>query len=170
MNKNEWVTNNWSKLEQAAKNVSKGHALWADLLNHCVLDFLEKPKADEIVFEGYAQFYIVRIMLNQWRSVTSPFFREFRDGPQVSVEDTNLSEWYHQDAIEPDWDLDKVNLILSNMEEDKEDAGWYHKKLIDLYAETPNYKRLSEMTGISRTSISKSINRARVDIKNKYFK
>ena len=169
MNSNEWIEQNWANLEQAARNVSKGHALWPDLLNHCVLDFLEKPKRDEIVKEGYAQFYIVRIMLNQWRSVTSPFFKQYRDEPKVSVEDTQLAEWYHFDALDPEWDVDRVTIILEQMEGDRE-TGWYHKKLIDLYAETPNYKRLAEMTGISRTSITKSINRAREEIKKKYYK
>ena len=170
MKSNEWISNHWQELEKAARNISRGHQLWSDLLNHCVLDFLEKDTADQVVADGYAQFYIVRIMLNQWKSTTSPFYKLYRSSPNVSVEDTNLAEWYHQTEIDPDWDIDKVKEILNYMEEDKEDAGWYHKKLIDLYAETPNYKRLAEMTGISRTSISKSINRARIDIKKKYFK
>lgn len=160
---------NWKPLEAAARNVSQGHHLWRDLLNHCVLDFLEKPKAQEIVEDGYAQFYIVRIMLNQWRSVTSPFYKQYRSTTHLSVEESGLSEWYHPDAIEPDWDLSKVNVILDHMELDKENAGWYHKKLIDLYAQTPNYKKLAQMTGISRTSLSKSINRAREEIKKKYY-
>ena len=167
---NEWITENWESLQQAARNVSKGHQLWPDLLNHCIADFLEKPKVEEIVKDGYAQFYIVRIMMNQWRSVTSPFFKQYRDAPSTSVEDTQLAEWYQEDAIDPEWDFEKVKAILEHMEEDKEDAGWYHKKLIELYAQTPNYKRLAEMTGISRTSISKSIQRARIEIKNRYYK
>ena len=170
MKTNEWIEANWHKLEQAAKNVSRGHQLWADLLNHVMLDFLEKPKACEIVNDGYAQFYIVRMMITQWRSQTSPFYKQWKDSPKVSVEDTQLAEWYHDSTVDPEWDLDKVQHILDYMEGDKEEAGWYHKKLIDLYADTPNYKRLAEMTGISRTSISKSINRARVEIKKKYFK
>ena len=48
MKTNEWIEANWHKLEQAAKNVSRGHQLWADLLNHVMLDFLEKPKACDI--------------------------------------------------------------------------------------------------------------------------
>lgn len=169
MTSDKWITLNWSKLETAAKNVSQGHHLWQDLLNHCLLDFLQKEQVEQIIKDGYAQFYIVRIMLNQWRSVTSPFYKLYRSNSHLSVEESNLSEWYHPDEIEPDWDLDKVNVILDHMEEDRKGAGWYHKKLIDLYAETPNYKRLAQMTGISRTSISKSVNRARDEIKKKYY-
>lgn len=169
MTANKWITQHWNQLEKAARNVSQGHHLWRDLLNHCILDFLEKPQHQSIVDDGYAQFYIVRIMLNQWRSVTSPFYKQYRSGQHLSVEESNLSEWYHPDEIEPDWDLSKVNVILDHMEQDKEQAGWYHKKLIDLYAQTPNYKKLAQMTGISRTSISKSINRAREEIKKKYY-
>ena len=160
---------NWNALERASKNISKGDILWSDLLNHCVLAFLEKPKAQDIVDDGYARFYIVRIMMNQWRSVTSPFYKLYRDPSGASVEELNIAEWYEEDAIEPDWNLDKVNAILDEMEGDKENAGWYHKKLIDLYTETPNYKKLSEMTGISRTSISKSVKRARQEIKKRYY-
>ena len=170
MSTNEWIETNWHKLEQAAKNVSRGHQLWQDLLNHVILDFLEKDKAPEIVHDGYAQFYIVRMMITQWRSQTSPFYKKWKDSPKTSVEDSQLAQWYHQPDEEVDWNMDKINLILDHMEEDKEEAGWYHKKLIDLYAETPNYKRLAEMTGISRTSITKSIKRAQADVKKKYFK
>jgi len=167
---NVWIGDNWHKLEQAAKNVARGHQLWQDLLQHVLLDFLEKDKADEIAKDGYAQFYIVRMMITQWRSQTSPFYKQWKDTPQVSVEDSQLSEWYHVEDGEPDWNMEKIQLIMDHMEGDKEEAGWYHAKLIDLYAETPNYKRLSEMTGIPRNSISKSISRARVEIKKKYYK
>ena len=170
MTKNDWITYNYTALENAAKKISGNDTLWNDLLNHCVLAFLEKPQADEIVVDGYAQFYIVRIMMNQWRSVTSPFYKLYRDANTTSADELNISEWYEEDAIEPDWNIDKVNAILDTMEADKENAGWYHKKLIDLYAETPNYKRLAEMTGISRTSISKSVKRARIEIKKRYYK
>jgi len=162
---------NWAVLEKAAKNISKGDRLWPDLLNHCVLDFLEKPQVDEIVADGYARFYIVRIMMNQWRSVTSPFYKLYREPKGASSEEIELSDWYEEkDGIDPNWDLDRVHAILDQMEADKENAGWYHKKLIDLYAQTPNYKKLAQMTGISRTSISKSIKRARVEIKKRYYK
>lgn len=170
MTPNDWITHNWQDLQMAARKVSGGHQLHNDLLNHCVMAFLEKPQAQVIVTDGYARFYIVRIMLNQWRSVTSPFYKIWRGDQTQSVDELQLAQWYQEDAIEPDWDLDKVHTILDHMEEDKENAGWYHKKLIDLYAETPNYKQLAQMTGISRTSISKAVKRARVEIKKKYYK
>jgi len=166
----DWITQNYEGLEKAAKNVSRGHDLWPDLLSHCILDFMEKPQAQKIVDDGYAKFYIVRIMMNQWRSVTSPFFKQWRSDNHLSVEDSSLGEWYHENGVDPDWNMDKIQEILDQMEGDKEDAGWYHARLVQLYSETPNYKRLSEMTGISRTSISKSIGRARDEIKKRYYK
>jgi len=166
---NKWIQHNWKQLQQAARNISRNDALWPDLLQHCIVDFLEKPQSHQIVIDGFARFYIVRMMMNQWRSVTSPFFKLYRNDHHVSIEASNLSEWYYEDAIEPDWDMDKVKVILNEMGDDKNKAGWYHAKLVELYAETPNYKKIAEMTKISRTSISKSIERARQEIKTKYY-
>ena len=166
---NDWITQNWKSLEQASRNISRGAHLSRDLLQHCVVDFLEKPQAQSIVDGGFARFFIVKMMMNQWRSVTSSFYRLYRSNDTVSADKLNIAEWYAEDAIEPDWDLEKVKSILNTMGEDHQNAGWYHVKLIELYAETPNYKRLSEMTKISRTSISKSVDRARTQIKGQYY-
>jgi len=166
---NDWITQNWNQLQQASRNITKGHHFADDLLQHCLTDFLEKPQCEQIVKDGFARFFIVKMMMNQWRSVTSPFYKIYRQSDTVSAEGVNLAEWYHQEAHDPDWDIDKVKSILQYMQEDKENAGWYHVKLIELYSETPNYKRLAEMTQISRTSISKSIDRARKQIKEDYY-
>ena len=166
---NDWLSENWKQLQQAARNVAQGNHLWPDLLQHCITDFLEKPAAQQIMLDGYARFFIVRMMMNQWRSVTSPFYKIYRSETHLSVEESNLSEWYHEDAIEPDWDHERVKTILQHMSDDKTKAGWYHAKLVELYAETPNFKRLAEETKISRTSISKSVDRARKEIKQKYY-
>jgi DNA-directed RNA polymerase specialized sigma24 family protein len=165
----DWMNNNMPALEQASRNITHGSTLAPDLLQHCLLDFLLKPQADDMCTQGFARFFIVRMMMNQWRSVTSPFYRIYRSADTVSADKIGLAEWYHQDAIEPDWDIDRVKTILNHMSEDVQNAGWYHVKLIELYSETPNYKRLSEMTQISRTSISKSVDRARKHIHQKYY-
>jgi DNA-directed RNA polymerase specialized sigma24 family protein len=165
----EWMDRNWKSLEQASRNITHGNPLAPDLLQHCLLDFLQKPNSPQICADGYAKFFIVRMMMNQWRSVTSPFYRIYRAHDNVSADQINLAEWYHQDAIEPDWDIDKVRTILDQMSEDQEQAGWYHVKLLELYSETPNFKRLAEMTKISRTSISKSVDRARKQIRQQYY-
>ena len=163
------MNENWKQLQQASYKISQGSHLASDLLQHCLADFLEKPQAQQIIQDGFARFFIVRMMMNQWRSVTSPFFRIYRMHQHVSVETSGLSEWYHEEAVEPQWDLEKVTKIVDLMSEDRKSAAWYHAELVKLYAETPNFKKLSEMTQISRTSISKSVDRARKEIKQKYY-
>lgn len=165
----QWMNKNMLALQQASRNITHGDHLAPDLLQHCLLDFLLKPQAEQMCLEGFARFFIVRMMMNQWRSVTSPFYKIYRSGDTISADQINLGEWYHQDVIEPDWDIDRVKTILDTMSEDHQNAGWYHVKLLELYSETPNYKRLSEMTQISRTSISKSVERARKHIREKYY-
>jgi len=163
------MTQNWKQLQQAARNISQNNVLWNDLLQHCVIDFLEKPESQNIIENGYARFYIVRMMMNQWRSVTSPFYKIYRSNDFKSIDELDNSDWYYESAEEPDWDIDKVKTILDHMSENRNDAGWYHAKLVELYAETPNYSKLSVVTSISRTSISKSVDRARKEIKQKYY-
>lgn len=164
---NDWITNNWDQLEKAAKNITRSHVLWCDLLNHCMLEFLEKPEHTKIITDGFAKFYIVRMMLNQWRSISSPFYKIYRKNDYQQVE---LDPNWTSDATEVEFDLEKIHAILDHMNGEKKNVQWYHAKLVELYAVTPNYSKLSEMTKISRTSISKSIERARHEIKQKYYK
>jgi DNA-directed RNA polymerase specialized sigma24 family protein len=166
---NDWMTQNWKQLQQAARNISQNHELWTDLLQHCLVDFLEKPESQSIIDNGYAKFYIVRMMMNQWRSVTSPFYRIYRSNDHKSIDELDLTEWYYESPDEPQWDIDRVKTILEYMSEDRTKAGWYHAKLVELYAETPNFSQLATVTKISRTSISKSVDRARKEIKQKYY-
>jgi hypothetical protein len=54
--------------------------------------FLQNKKAQDAIDTGTARFFLVRIGLNQWRSVTSPFHYQYRDSfldtPEYEAPDT----------------------------------------------------------------------------------
>jgi len=160
---NDWTNQNYSNLLAAAKNISYNDDLSQELLHYSLEQLLIKPNVDEIVKSGGAQFYIVRIMLNSWRSTTSPFYRIYRkDQCQVELESYLAKNDVVDESTEQAEDrTDQIKSELSML-------SWYDRKLFELYSEEGyTISSLARETKIPRTSISLSINRVRKHLKQK---
>ena len=163
MTVNDWTNQNYTKLLASARNISYNNELSHELLHYSLEQLLIKPNVLEIVNSGGAEFYMVRIMLNQWRSTTSPFYRIYRkDQCQIEL-DSYLSKNDVADESEPEVE-DRTEEIKSELR----NLSWYDRKLFELYSEE-NYtiSGLARETGIPRTSLSLSINRVRKHLKEK---
>lgn len=163
MDINDWTNQNYSKLLVSAKNISYNNELSTELLHYSLEQLLLKPNVLEIINSGGAEFYIVRIMLNQWRSTTSPFYRIYRKNQCQIDLDLYLLRNDVADEPEPEHEdrTDKIKSELCNL-------SWYERKLFELYSEDGyTISSLARETGIPRTSLSLSINRVRKHLKEK---
>lgn len=148
---------NYDELRKASSRISKGSNLSEELLHYCIDEFLHKPAAEDIIRSGGGRFYIVRIMMNQWNSVTSPFYHTYRR------DDVQLGE-EHEDFYEAE-DPSTVELA-DRIKSELDKLTWYDRVLFDTFV-TDNHtvSSLARATGIPRTSISLTINRIRKHIR-----
>lgn len=150
---------NYEELRKAATRISKGSELADELLHYSIEEFLHKPSCEDVVASGGGRFYIVRIMMNQWNSVTSPFYHTYRRHDVLldeehedicEVEDASVAEF-----------ADRIQSELGHL-------VWYDRVLFDTFVnENHTVSSLARATGIPRTSISLTINRIRKYIKQK---
>lgn len=164
MTVNDWCKANYNNLLQSSKNISYNSELSEELLHYALEQLLTKPNVQDIVDSGGAQFWVVRTMLNSFRSTTSAFFKLYRGTfEQISLEsyladDNDIAE---QNESETEETAIKIRSELGKL-------YWYDRELFNLYTEGQHtISSLSRETKIPRTSISLTINRVKSHIKNK---
>lgn len=146
---------NYDKLKEAAVNITNNSDLWEELLHYTICEFLSKKDVEAIIASGGGRFYCVRIMLNSYRSTTSPFYTTYRK-PKADLNEVEDVQDEH----------DNTNEIADKIRAEIEKLSWYDKMLFEIYLdEGHTISSLSRATGIPRTSISLSINRIRKHIK-----
>jgi hypothetical protein len=157
MTVNQTIEIEYPHLIQAAKKITGNNSLHLDLLHYAIEELYNKPNMEAIVDSGGLRFYLVRIMMTQWRSKTGPFYKQFGDKYYKEVNENTAEETVEHLNIE------KVNLLLAEL-------PWYDHLLFKTFADGQHtYSSLSRETGIPRTSISLTINRVRAYIKQNLY-
>jgi DNA-directed RNA polymerase specialized sigma24 family protein len=157
MDLNLWTNNNYKHLLLSSRNITQNNDLSEELLHYSLEQLLEKPNLQEILDSGGANFYLVRIMLNSWRSTTSPFYKIYR-GSQSNPDNYIFKDEEYVDNLE---NVDYIQQELSQLH-------WYDRELFKIYInENHSVSSLSRATGIPRTSVSLTINRVRNYLKEK---
>lgn len=160
MTLDEFMSENYEDLLSSARKISQNSPLSDELLHYALDEFLHKENCDDILQSGGAQFYLVRIMLNSWRSTTSPFYRNYRK-PSDSIEDHSYLEY-------EEGDREEIEELAAEVQASLNSLSWFERELLRVYIEEGhNMSSLSRATKIPRTTISLTINRVRTHIKNK---
>ena len=154
-NIDQFVNENYQVLEDAAKKISGNDPLWQELLHYTLDEFLRKPNVDSIIESGGGRFYCVRIMMNSFKSTTSPFYTAYRKPTDSLTEVGEMVE-----------DEDNTHEIVTKIKLELNKLPWYDRMLFETFVdEGHTISSLARATGIPRTSISLSINRIRKHIK-----
>lgn len=152
MTLNECLEIEYPHLVEASLKITAGHELHLDLLHYCIDDLSKKHNAQDIVDSGGLRFYVVRMMMTQFRSQTGPFYKMYLNHWSREIEE-------RADEIEEHLDVKKIEKLLQQL-------PWYDKLLFQTFVDgNHSYSSLSRATGIPRTSISLTINRVRKYIK-----
>jgi len=146
---NQYLEQDYSALVEATDKITGHNELALDLLHYAIEEVSSKSNLQEIVDSGGMRFYLIRIMITQWRSQTGPFYKQFIKGHD-DIDTHDFTE------TEPEkLDIKKINGLLDQL-------NWYDRELFKLFAEgNHTYSSLSRETKIPRTSISLTINRVR---------
>lgn len=165
-----WINNNYEDIVQWARNASYNHHGAEDLAHDIIEKFMQHKKAELLVKKGQARFFITRMLLNQARSTSSPFNRNYR---MRTGEHTPLLDAQHE---EYDTDIDfKIETIRGICEDIKTESieGYYcitiFEQLMQQKKAKVNFSRFSKDTGIPRTSISNAYTQAIQMIKDKLY-
>lgn len=158
-----WTNTNYPNLLQAARNISYNSELSTELLHYSLEQLLTKPNIQEIIDSGGAQFWVVRTMLNSWRSTTSGFYKIYRGYPNQISLDTYLDK---NDVVDEEYV--QLEETAEKIVKELDQLDWYSKELFRIFLEEGHtISSLSRSTKIPRTSISLTINRVRKHVKSK---
>ncbi len=105
------------------------------------------------------KFFIIKILMNQTRSYTSPLYTQHSKKPVFEDVD-----WYEEtDNKEP-----LINALLSTIElyKNKDEDNFYRARLFELYVLHGSIRSLSKVTKIPVMSIQRSLADFKIDIKN----
>jgi hypothetical protein len=136
-------------LIEASKKITNNHELHMDLLHYALEELYSKKNYEEIINSGGVRFYVVRIMLTQWRSNTGPFYKMFFNQKSNEITD-DIIEYKEYDQQE----LEYIKAL--------EDLAWYDKELFKIFSDKQHtISSLSRETGIPRSSVDITIKKVR---------
>ena len=136
-------------LIEASKKITNNHELHMDLLHYALEELYSKKNYEEIINSGGVRFYVVRIMLTQWRSNTGPFYKMFfnQKSNEISEDIIDYKEYDQHD-------LEYIKAL--------EDLAWYDKELFKIFSDKQHtISSLSRETGIPRSSVDITIKKVR---------
>jgi len=120
-----------------------------DLLHYALEELYSKKNYEEIINSGGVRFYVVRIMLTQWRSNTGPFYKMFFNQKSNEITD-DIIEYKEYDQQE----LEYIKAL--------EDLAWYDKELFKIFSDKQHtISSLSRETGIPRSIVDITIKKVR---------
>lgn len=184
----QWTELNYQPFKEACQRICEGNPLFEELSHYVLSEFLGKTEVQSIVQSGGAFFYCLRMATNNWKSTTSPFYRNYRD-PNLSIE---LKESHFQEKEERDEEClgkehthkgERTKSAMNGLEEISEwsfeeiydqiqqgmgTLGWYERELLQVYAENGgNASLVSRLTKIPRTSINLTIRKVKLHLTKK---
>jgi DNA-directed RNA polymerase specialized sigma24 family protein len=164
-NLTDYINTNYKELKKVVKNITKNNELADDLYHYCLVILLEydRVKMDEIVRKNHVKYFFISILLKQWNSSTSPFYKEYRKSVAKSVE---YFEIY--DLIDEEYDHeidDKIAFIKKELENE----SWYTQQVMKLKGEDGlSYGDINKLTKIPRSSLFGTVDNFRTKVKEKY--
>jgi hypothetical protein len=136
-------------LIEASKKITGGHELHLDLLHYAIEELYSKSNYNEIINSGGLRFYIVRIMLTQWRSNTGPFYKMFFNQKSNEI----VGDFIYEDEYEFN-EIEYIKVL--------DGLAWYDKELFKIFSDKQHtISSLSRETGIPRSSVDVTIKKVR---------
>ena len=154
-----YISENYENILQWSKQATHNHSDYIDLAHDIIIAFQEHELAPSLVEKGEARWFIVRMLLNQARSNTSPFKRNHRIIHEGYVPDNREEEDYD---METDLRIEALQTAIEEIiaELNKDLIGDKFVRycmdvvLWTLKQKKPNFSEIERETGIPRTSIS----------------
>ena len=165
---NKYLQDHYQEILNKVKGVTKNHHLTEDLLQDCILAFLEKGNdyIHQVLLDGKVQHYLVRMCHIQFNSSTSPFYTQYK---KSSLRTNDIQDYEVEDKPQ-EKEVDKKELV--------KDIRIYIGKL-PLYERTiterhmidgVSQREMSRYYNINRLHIGKTINTVQKNIRINFNK
>lgn len=163
---NKYLQQNHKEILDKVKGVTKNHHLTEDLLQDCILSFLEKGPdyISQVLRDNKVQHYLVRMAYIQFNSASSPFYTKYK---KQSLKSSPI-EYYQFEQEEVEFKEDKeelakdVKLYIGKLP--LFDKTVAHRHLVDNVSQ----REMSRFYKINRNHISASIDNTKKNIKLKF--
>ena len=161
----EYLIQNYDRLKDMAYNVCGGNQDKDDLLSFVIEQLYEsdQKKINKIIKKNQLTFYIARVMINQYYSKTSPFYKTYKRYYELAVTEINnditktVSD--NKDKEKSKEYIEKINKVLDN-------CHWFDRQIFKLYyMKDHSLNSLSAVTKINRNTIYHTINRVKKFLK-----
>ncbi len=149
----------------ACNRITYQHPLSADLFQDVLLILLEKDESYiiDLHTSGTLKFFFIRIILNQFRSNNSPFYKKYRSIFETAHSIDNFD--HHED--EPKGiDYSFIDKDLEKPSDNKKD--WFEKNLIKALMKEKSLRELCKKSGITYYSAAQAINSYTTRVKHEY--
>jgi predicted transcriptional regulator len=168
-----YLAKNYKKLKQIADKITSCKKYDNDDLLHDTIVALydsDKKKIEKLIDKNELVFWIAKIMVNQYHSKTSPFYKKYRKYYEDKNENFVLGCWNDQyinnspgrihriieeDGVEKkkqlEKDIEKVNKKLKEIH-------WFDSEVFRIYYQMNfSLNKMEKETGINRNTLYKSI-------------
>ena len=158
---NTYLDKSYNKLLEISRRItSDKHPDYEDLLHESIMALYnsDQEKIKTIIEKKQLTFYIVRIMLNQYQSNTSPYHKKYRK----QYNEKQLKEFYiytkeplTKEKLQEFEDREKR---LQWIDEKLKGLGWFDVEVFKIYyRENYSLNTMSKATKINRSTLGKSI-------------
>lgn len=160
MKVSDWIEQNYDKILQWSKQICLNHDAHIDLAHDIIIAFQEHEKAQELVDRGEARWFVTRMLLNQGRSTSSPFYRNYRVYHEEATYENYPQLFEREDDpynLEIDLDIEAIQGVIEEITVESNE-GFYCMTIVQLLMqqERINFSELERDTNIPRTSISQA--------------
>lgn len=158
----KWFSHNYNKLKTICKSVSKENDV-DELLHFCIDILISNEKFNNIVEDSGKIYYFTRVVINNWKSTSSPYYTTYRkEKPKIIDYDIELPNIEGEEEVEIDMDWVRKQL------EELKVKDWYYARLFELYIdEGCSLTKLNKRTTIPLAPLSRDINKVRTILKEK---
>ena len=158
----KWFSYNYNKLKTICKSVSKENDV-DELLHFCIDILISNDKFNNIVEDSGKIYYFTRVVINNWKSTSSPYYTTYRkEKPKIIDYDIELPNIESEKEVEIDMDWVRKQLEELKVED------WYYARLFELYIEEGcSLTKLYKRTTIPLAPLSRDINKVRTILKEK---
>lgn len=156
-----YLSENYEAIVEMAKTITRGRHPDYEDLTHMVVEALYKKEASHItqlIERKQLRYWIVRIMLNQYNSSSSPFHYTYRKpSERHRTMHHSILEWSNDGEFN-----EGTEELLCLIEEGVRNLPYFDRMITMVYYNhRHSLNTLSQQSGISRTTLYKALRRAR---------
>ncbi len=122
-----------------------------------ILAEMPNEKLEQIYKDGYLDFWIIKIISNQFKSSTSTYHHKVRKPIQNKVDHISRSGLDTLDELPGSDEQNMTPILLQELDNVIDNLFWYDQQLLRLYLEEGSIKRVSKRTDINPSYIGESL-------------